>query len=559
LKSTPFSSQLQEKKWDFKRDIYAPVFESVTYLEKVSRPSIAIIVISWRFIPDLEKNLATLRNLEPGDFEVILVDNGSPPGDMQSVMNYINTCVRLNRNTGAYLARNLGALFASAPILLFLDDDAIPHENLLSAHIHAHRVYNVCAVQGAVLPKTNNPLNAIPVCYYLGDKPFPVYSDIEGNSSYHADVFYRLGGWDDGIVFGGGGIDLAIRIANAGHRHTTQIYFPYAVIYHDHATHKKHKRQKLNKQLQSRVYLRSKHPHWYDWLDSWKDSFGKEEKMQINTGVMPVPAHIKKDIFSQHFHRALAKLSPVTTTQWRFHASFYMNNILRIGQRFLALNRLDESARWFFKITEHPHAQLQNYLGRAFYYLGRVQDKRSPGQTNLTPYYQKSVDILRISRSEPEDDYCLASAYHQLGNISAALGCLETFIGQCTDPSQVAVVSQRVAELWGDDKPGKAREFLKKGLKSILYMRHKQPGDIYRIASFYKQLSSYSNARKWYMTLLNAPAQRKLWAGAHFHLGEIALIHNRRSYARECFDCCLALLPGHRKAAEYMQQLNEND
>ncbi|MCP5047367.1 MAG: hypothetical protein GY940_09370, partial [bacterium] len=186
---------------------------------------------------------------------------------------------------------------------------------------------------------------------------------IEGKSSYNAEVFYSAGGWDDAILFGGGGIDLSIRIANAGHHPAKQIYFPYAVIYHDHAVHKKHKRQKLKKQLKSRQYLRTKHPRWYDRLDQWRPYFGDKKPIPMNPNVSPVPPDIERDIFMEQFYRVLVQLNPSTEAQWIHHAAFYMENILRIGERFIALNRLDQAARWFHKITKHPNARLHNYLG----------------------------------------------------------------------------------------------------------------------------------------------------------------------------------------------------
>ncbi len=50
--------------------------------------------------------------------------------------------------------------------------------------------------------------------YYLGDKPFPIYADLEGNTTYKAKAFFKFGGWDDEIKFGGGGVDLSIRLSN---------------------------------------------------------------------------------------------------------------------------------------------------------------------------------------------------------------------------------------------------------------------------------------------------------------------------------------------------------
>lgn len=414
------SGTLSKKKWQYKKNIYAPVFEEVSFLRPVSCPGISCIVIAWRDVPDLERNLNALRHQDQDNLEIVFVDNGASPGVFESILPFIDVYVRLNRNTGAYLARNLGALFASAPILFFLDDDAVPHEDLIAAHLYAHREYNVTSVQGAVLPKTNNPLNAVPVCYYLGDKPFPVFSDIEGNTSYNAVVFFDVGGWDDAIVFGGGGVDLALRILNKENDPKRQMYFPYAVIYHDHARDMEHKKKKFAKQIKSRKYLRRKHPAWDEQLTRWLPYYGREDQLPVKRSATTLPpSFVKRDLFMEIFEKELVALSRGKDRHHYHHVVFFLENMLRIGNKFLRMGRFEESERWFQKVLRHRGRHITDFRGRAYCYLGDLVEQQTPGSG--ATYWEKALFSLRSKTGKTTMDvYHIASLYKRLGNRNSA-------------------------------------------------------------------------------------------------------------------------------------------
>ena len=177
----------------------------------------------------------------PFNYELVLVDNGTSPGELASLRPYADTWIRLGQNTGACIARNIGAIYAQAPLLLFIDDDALPGPHLIAAHLNAHATYDVIAVRGACKPR--NPENAFNILgqhYYLGDRPFPHYADIEGNTSYRAEAFFAAGGWDNELFFGHEGIVLALRLWRYDNDRRKQIYSPDPVIFHDYATDQTH-------------------------------------------------------------------------------------------------------------------------------------------------------------------------------------------------------------------------------------------------------------------------------------------------------------------------------
>lgn len=261
--------KLAEKGWQLKHKLYEKVFESCTEFKKVDCPAVSIIVISWRLHPDNLKNFQILEKQRDQNFELIFVDNGGEAGEFEPLKPFVDTYVRLNTNTGAYLARNVGAVFAKAPILIFLEDDGIPEHDFIEAHLKMHSRYDLIAVRGVYSPKTDTPLNKLAEHYYLGDLPYPYPCNLEGNCSYRSDIFYAVEGWDDDIMFGHGGRELSIRLLDIEPDQRKQIYSSDPVIYHDFATSGAHLAEKSRKQESSLQRLKKKYPHWDAVTNSW--------------------------------------------------------------------------------------------------------------------------------------------------------------------------------------------------------------------------------------------------------------------------------------------------
>jgi len=272
--------RLNYRKWQAKESIYMPVIDRVEKKDRIDRPTISIITISWRLDPDTIENFRRLESERHLNFELIFVSNGGHPGEFDSLNPHIDTYIRLNSNTGAYLARNIGALFANAPILFFLEDDGLPAENLIASHLETFANYNVLSVRGVYLPKTElSPYNAMALHYYLGDRPFPHFVNLEGNASYDANAFFTVGGWDDQIRFGHGGPELAYRLFQLDADYGKQIYSPLPALYHDYADNDQHLREKQAKQTQSMERLRSKYPDYDNFLANWDAFYRRSEKI----------------------------------------------------------------------------------------------------------------------------------------------------------------------------------------------------------------------------------------------------------------------------------------
>ena len=108
---------------------------------RTTPPKISVVVPTCQRTASLERLLQALarQDLPQGQFEVIVVADGDPkaveflgqcsfPGQLRHVLQPLS---------GAGPARNLGATLASAPVLLFLDDDVEPDSSLVRMHLEA--------------------------------------------------------------------------------------------------------------------------------------------------------------------------------------------------------------------------------------------------------------------------------------------------------------------------------------------------------------------------------------------------------------------------------------
>lgn len=125
-------------------------------------PAVSIIICTYMRAALLERTLLSLARVGGiGQAEVIVVDNHSP----DNTESVVERCARVLQDTvkiryvyepkqGLSIARNTGIAHARAPILAFLDDDAVPSSGWLLAIRKAFNEHpRVGATGGAVIPE----------------------------------------------------------------------------------------------------------------------------------------------------------------------------------------------------------------------------------------------------------------------------------------------------------------------------------------------------------------------------------------------------------------------
>lgn len=125
-------------------------------------PTISIIICTFNRAELLRRTLLSLRRLiDIEQAEVIVIDNHSRDLTAEVVracIKKLNTRVNIRYvcepRQGLSIARNTGIQLASAPIIAFLDDDAIPYISWLSHIRNAFLRYpRAAAIGGAIIPE----------------------------------------------------------------------------------------------------------------------------------------------------------------------------------------------------------------------------------------------------------------------------------------------------------------------------------------------------------------------------------------------------------------------
>jgi len=182
-----------------------------------------------------------------GDYEVIVVDDGSTDATAQTVQAVGAPDWRLRylrqENKGPAAARNLGLRHTKERIVLFTGDDCVPESHFVSEHLLAHQRDGDVGVVGHIAWDPKLPLT--PLMAFLDEGTqfgFGLIKDPEDAGPW---VFYtancsaprhwidEVGGFDESFkhaVYED--IELAYRMSQRGLR---IVYRPSALTYHHHA------------------------------------------------------------------------------------------------------------------------------------------------------------------------------------------------------------------------------------------------------------------------------------------------------------------------------------
>ena len=178
--------------------------------------AISIIIPTHNRCNALKRALDALSNqtFSPEQFEVVIVADGCTD-DTLEMLGYYNAPFRLHvieqSNQGPAGARNHGADNASGRLLIFLDDDVESSPSLVEAHLSAHQRYPHHVVIGYYPTVVHDHSNffqteirswweaMFSTMRHPGHR-YTYRNLLSGNLSMDAELFARIGGFDQNLV-----------------------------------------------------------------------------------------------------------------------------------------------------------------------------------------------------------------------------------------------------------------------------------------------------------------------------------------------------------------------
>lgn len=180
----------------------------------VATPSVSVIVPVYNDAKGIADTLDSLLNqsLNPDEYEILVVDNGSTDGSLEVVREYGGGNARVialeeHRIRGSYAARNKGIANAQGGVLAFIDANVtVPPEYLQSLLRYLHhgeleymgcRVEVVASADG--LAEKYDSIHAFPT-----DKYFELYGFVPTCClSVRRELLQRTGPFDERLESGG--------------------------------------------------------------------------------------------------------------------------------------------------------------------------------------------------------------------------------------------------------------------------------------------------------------------------------------------------------------------
>lgn len=197
------------------------------------RPSVSVIIPTHNRARSLGHVLETLRERrrEVVALEVVVVDDGSTDETLDLLRGKdwgLDLKVVSQAQAGVAVARNHGARVATAPILVFIDDDVAPAPGFLAAHLDALWEAEDGVSIGRLAPSDDPSADPPGWWRWLEWQFEKQYAELEqgvrkldglslysGNFSLAADLFWRIGGFDQSVRYCEDA-DLGLRLQQTG-------------------------------------------------------------------------------------------------------------------------------------------------------------------------------------------------------------------------------------------------------------------------------------------------------------------------------------------------------
>jgi glycosyltransferase involved in cell wall biosynthesis len=227
---------------------------------------ISVVIPTYNRLSFLKETIRSLekQSLPLNKFEVIVVDDGSSDGTYKWLCDYrgkLNlVCIRHHENKCRANARNDGIRTAKGDIIVFLDDDVKPGEDLLFTYFEAHKMEDAVFIGNVIYERNSRERSLIRYLstrgVHKGKRDFTCF--ITQNVSLKRKDAIDIGLFDESVPIGED-IEFGYKLSLLGKRF---VYLKGAFAYHSHTVNLQkvlYDAEKLGKY--SLPYLLNKHPH----------------------------------------------------------------------------------------------------------------------------------------------------------------------------------------------------------------------------------------------------------------------------------------------------------
>ena len=197
-------------------------------------PKVSVVICAYNAESTMEACLQSLLQLRYGNFEVIVIDDGSKDATLAIAQRFPFRVIH-QENKGLSMARNVGIEAASGDYVVFTDSDCVVDPDWLTYLIGAMQRHGWIAAGGPNLPPPEN--SRVPACVAVapgGPTHVLINDDIAEhipgcNMAFRRDVLTEVECFDPVFTSAGDDVDLCWRLQNGG----LQIGFsPAAMVWH---------------------------------------------------------------------------------------------------------------------------------------------------------------------------------------------------------------------------------------------------------------------------------------------------------------------------------------
>lgn len=209
--SSELHHRLRAADWLGREFAYAEHIHSVDLVPNRVPPAAALIICLENPDKGAVVGLRMLLEANPESVQIIVVNPGNSSPLTPLFTSMAHARIDVDAACSPYAARNIGALFADAPVLCFLSDTVRPLPHLLTSYLACLTQKGVVAARGRITGKTDMR-GSVFRRFDRTSIPHDWALDLDENMAMDTRTFFSLGGFDETLQPGYGAVDLSARI-----------------------------------------------------------------------------------------------------------------------------------------------------------------------------------------------------------------------------------------------------------------------------------------------------------------------------------------------------------